>query len=647
MKHHILVLIILSILFISCIVAPSDSGSSTGNNSGNNNGNTSGNQNNNPPSKNGTVTFTNNSDFDVNIYETFNPYVGDILCVVSAKGTKTVELQQSSDASLGDVFYFEYLIDIGNAKFPYWSKASSSGWKTAVVNENENTNIQIDELYNCETSSAYFLIENNTNSTIHLNNGNTTLIPVGANVRDLSPNGGCGVYEISKPVLGESAGITLNGIELVTVVKDTKKTLIPLNNEDVVAGNIYTLAVNTELRGETIISLKSVTPFNIDTQKKIWSFDEAVFDTVYSTPVMHPSISGKETIIIGTSQKEIDKVAVRRINEYGECLDSTGAGFTPEEYTCNYSKVVDFIEHEDGSFTMLLQNSCISPEGTEIELYVLVNFNFNTWTKNWSKYFSDFTYLDQSKNKMLLCNNNIIIVGGTVIEQNGHEFYLYDIAKYNIDTKELTDVIDYNDYSVDKYQMFTSAYCDGTDIYICGFKDWDDTYDTLSHKGEIWKYSLDLSTKELVYSSDRSLFFTIEGNGNNYVACGEYVDSGKLLKGFYVTKSMIKNSGSEVEPILYNAPKNYNWFEQVCLYGNKVILCGKAAKDFAGEKEPLPFVVAYDSKGNLLWENLSYTNYSEAITIIPNTIGTYLLMLKHKNKNVIHYVNADLLGNEK
>ena len=43
--------------------------------------------------------------------------------------------------------------------------------------------------------------------------------------------------------------------------------------------------------------------------------------------------------------------------------------------------------------------------------------------------------------------------------------------------------------------------------------------------------------------------------------------------------------------------------------------------------------------------NLSFSDYTDALNIIPNTIGTYMLQLSGKN-GIIHYVNADLLGNE-
>ena len=91
--------------------------------------------------------------------------------------------------------------------------------------------------------------------------------------------------------------------------------------------------------------------------------------------------------------------------------------------------------------------------------------------------------------------------------------------------------------------------------------------------------------------------------------------------------------------------KQHCWFNQLCQYNDKVVLCGTAAADFKGSKEPLPFVVAYDSQNNKLWENLSYSSYIGALNIIPNTIGTYMLQLSGKN-GIIHYVNADLLGNE-
>ena len=60
----------------------------------------------------------------------------------------------------------------------------------------------------------------------------------------------------------------------------------------------------------------------------------------------------------------------------------------------------------------------------------------------------------------------------------------------------------------------------------------------------------------------------------------------------------------------------------------------------------MPFVVAFDFDCNILWENTAFTRYTNALSIIPNSIGTYMIQLGKDNQSTVHYVNANLLGNE-
>ena len=77
-----------------------------------------------------------------------------------------------------------------------------------------------------------------------------------------------------------------------------------------------------------------------------------------------------------------------------------------------------------------------------------------------------------------------------------------------------------------------------------------------------------------------------------------------------------------------------------------IVLCGKSCADYAGEENPLPFVVCFDNNGNKRWANHSFADYKDAKNIVPNAIGTYVLQLVNSENNKISYMSADLLGNE-
>ena len=321
----------------------------------------------------------------------------------------------------------------------------------------------------------------------------------------------------------------------------------------------------------------------------------------------------------------------------------------------------------------------------ESEYYTIVCYNFATKTLKWYKRipssvqlpngaFYAFIFRNETKNKLIqVADDKFVCVGaydyygfdqeGELAYDQLHYMLLYFDGTNANDNGMLNDgafktiiSTDYTDWLQGIERLLSSAYLDGSDLFISGYDNWKPgDYKTSKHVGKIWKIPLSDITntngsfdfnQNIIYSCDNCLFFSIVGEKSDYIVCGEYNDKGNVLKGCYVTSKMIKDQPS-CKPVLYTASdKQSCWFTQLCQYGSKIVLCGKAANSMDGKTAPLPFVVAYDSKGNKLWENLSFTDYTSALNIIPNTIGTYMLQLEGKN-GIIHYVNADLLGNEK
>ena len=687
MKRIFFLVAIFSFLFSSCIFVNDNSGQEPDN----------------PPVNENTalVTFENKSKFDVNIYLGSNPYIGAVSCTVPASSTNySKSFIISKDQSIGDVFYIEYLIKIGNAVFPYWTHEASSGWKSQIIKKDGNNKIIIDELTKCESKSAYLLIENNTDSEVRVNKADTPLKPL-ASDEALISKGNCGVYEVSPLSIYKPADINLgylNGIKIKVDV--TNELSLPVSNTEVVAGNVYTISVNKEngdKTGKISASLKAITPFNIDTQRKIWSLDNSIFTPEYAT-VMRPSFDKKSTLVMGTVASEKQKIGIARIDEYGNYSTSDDNFIAFNEYKNHLrTEIIDFLEQQDNSIVMLCKqifDDSKTGEGyySGAENYVFACYDFVAKSLKWYKSIASnaelpdgsfylFNFRPDTKNKLVQIGDNKFVCVGAYNRYDDYDHLHYmllcidgnDINENKVVNETGFKTIissDYSDLDAGKERLASSAYFDGTDLYICGYDNWDapaknhDGYsDDIIHTGKIWKTNLDaldsgafnFSDENLIYSHDNCLFFSIEGSGEgtvlNFVVCGEYKDTGKLLKGCYVTSSMIA-SDSSCNPVLYTVPeKNHCWFNQLCQYGNKIVLCGTAASKRDGSENPLPFVVAFDRQGNKLWENLTYSSYTSALNILPNTIGTYTLQLgndKNGNDkdNKIHYVNADLLGNE-
>lgn len=685
MKRIFFLVAIFSFLFSSCIFINDNSRQEPDN----------------PPVDENTalVTFENKSKFDVNIYLGSNPYVGAVSCTVPASSTNySKSFKISKDQSIGDVFYIEYLIKIGNAVFPYWTHEASSGWKSQIIKKDGNNKIIIDELTKCESKSAYLLIENNTDSEVRVNNATTPLKPLASEVALIS-KGSCGVYEVSPLSIYKPADINLGCLDGIKIKVDvTNELSLPVSNAEVVAGNVYTISVNKEKddkTGKISASLKAITPFNIDTQRKIWSLDNSIFTTEYST-VMRPSYDKKSTLVMGTAAADITKIGIARIDEYGNYSTTDDNFIAFNEYKNHLrTEIIDFVEQQDNSIVMLCKqifDDSKTGEGfySDSENYVFACYDFGAKSLKWYKAIASnaelpdgsfylFNFRPDTKNKLVHVEDNKFVCVGAY---NRYYDYDHDHLHYMllyIDGNDINEnkvvnetgfktIIsdDYSDLRAGKERLASSAYFDGKDLYICGYDNWDapakdhDGYsDDIIHTGKIWKTDIEsvkagnfrFADENLSYSHKNCLFFSIEGSGEgigkgNYVVCGEYKDSGKLLKGCYVTSSMIA-SDSSCYPVLYTVPeKNHCWFNQLCQYGNKIVLCGTAASKRDGSENPLPFVVAFDRQGNKLWENLTYTSYTSALNILPNTIGTYTLQLGNDKDNKIHYVNADLLGNE-
>ena len=640
----------------------------------------------NEPSEETTnVKILNNSQFDIDLYS--EPERDSCFYLGTVKKNESITIP-AKETVAGSVYYVIYHIDIC-IDIPWYNIDS---YILASPQKDKTVEVKVYNPSQMYTSDAFIILENNTNDTVIFKRGTSIeLIPESNKKSSFVTPSEVAIYKISS--------IDFLNLDSFSIKKD-KKGEIPLKSiisslteED--EGKIFKITLN-----ENEASLKSITPFDINIKKKIWSLDNSIFTPEYAS-VMRPSYDKKLTLVMGTAAADIKKIGIVRIDEYGKETIFTGdfAAFTNSSNHL-YTEIVDFVEQQDGSIVMLLnQVFGDSVDEPDAENYVIACYNFNAKDLKWYKTFKSYTpyngtyyaleFRKDTKNKLVQIGDDEFVFicafdnYGSVFDSStnsNHEIDNYHYMIAYINGKEITGIdngdidnqngvkIALSDIASDYLQGVTaqptSAYFDGTNLYISGYENWDipddgklDGYST-THVGKIWKTDIEsvkagnfrFADENLIYSHDNCLFFSIEGSGegtaSNFVVCGEYKDTGKFLKGCYVTSSMIA-SESSCNPVLYTVPdKNHCWFNQLCQYGNKIVLCGTAASERDGSDDPLPFVVAFDRQGNKLWENLTYTSYTSALNILPNTIGTYILQLGNDKNNKIHYVNADLLGNE-
>lgn len=605
------------------------------------------------------VLFKNNSSYDVDIYENAGPHYNKTV-FTSVKSKETVQVEYKCTAEQITTFHFVYKFNFGleNIAFPYYPKEEQLNHKTLKLISNSKNEIIIDEITACSTKSAFVMLENETTSDIYAIMSDHYLVPYGRNNDDkfIKPKTSA-VFELG----GESSNLFESASYLKVIANGVIYDLPEIEYE---RGNIYTFSVITE-SSLVKTSLKSIAPFNIDTTKKIWSFDETgLYVKENNKPVIKASDNSEEGILVMGALKDNPKaIGFFKIDLYGRQTKVCDFQLKLENSVNGEVQVIDFLQQTDNSIVILAkQEYFIESVKGHKWLYMLVCYDFKENKQLWSEIInSDLIFRTDSKNILLKLEDNRIVLASGVYLYNAKQqnlgcapillYYDYSAKKddgtygKNGSTKY---VLPYGNKGFENESLFTSLIYDGTDIYACGYINCDFNYTAVVHEGIVYKFNAtDITTYEKVYSQERCLFISIENTADDWFACGEYWNSeGIGFRGCYISKKMIQTNQKSF-PILYSGKNSFTWFSQLCSYQNQIVFCGISSKDCAGTQESLPFVVAYDNSGNKKWENLSYVNYASVLNIIPNQIGTYVIQLGTRSGNIVHYVSADLLGNER
>lgn len=603
----------------------------------------------------------NNSDYTIDVYYDSAREKQDKVISVAAKSKQTIKVNKSFVNDLNElVLYYVYHFDFG-ADFPWYDSSSFS-----VIPFYRNTSVaNVNNPQKNESKKSFIIIENKSENTFYFMQG--TSGELGS--IDSQKSKGFVISELNRDNLSRYTIKSFDGkqsISLDDVIPESKLK----------SGTIYTILITKDENHENIAVLKSITPFNLDTQKKIWAFDNQTFSSVYSI-CMRPSLDKKSTYVMGTRVDDETTIGYIKINEYGKYTEENNNFFSYQydeksEDIILETEVIDFIEQTDNagnSVLVSLSRLVSTPKSNLVngelrddddlkEFYIISSYDCKNYSLKWKTQIKSVLFRNDSKNKICAIGKDKIAITGAYLDDDYQIHYCLIYVDGSQNDVKVVPVIstESNDFENSNERMLTSAYFYNNNLYFCGYENWkSDDYST-THLGKVWKIALEdllnednsifTNDDKVIYSTENSLFFSIEGNNSDFVVCGEYTDNGKILKGCFVTKKMIESDDSiGKKPVLYvENERSYCWCNQVCMYDDKIVLCGKAANSFNGSKNPVSFVVAYDNNQKKLW-NVTY-DYPDALNIIPNTIGTFLLQLRGQN-DTIHYVNADLLGNEK
>lgn len=623
------------------------------------------------------VTVKNNSSYAVNVYTMSPTYQETPAFTIQANASYDANFPPS-ETTLGDVFYFEYLIKIGDSVFPFFNFDSSTCYKNLLIKKNTPATLIIDELQSCSTKSAYLLIENNSTADIYVQNGYSLVYPFGNKEYLIKHDGGNSVYEISD----DKTAITISNFGLVRIISGTTKYELPISSLE--RGNVYTLSFS----GDNI-HLKSVTPFDIDVKKQIWSRENS-YKSI-TVDAMRPAadvkdgsfIAGSITGKINDKNYEAGSFYVKQLDVYGNdkyfsaqaikkssertCYNEDGSVKTDangnpvkKTYPVKKSSVLDMIQTKDGNILLVIEilfTEDVLGDNTEHILY-----KFNPATGDPIFVYYDAQFIGENKtlffregvqNRIIESAPDVYALAGMVLDYDYGVISPYfaeikvSVADKSASWKPLTYI---NPVSDGLETAFTSIYFDGTDYIVCGFEGFNGEYNGAIHKGVVYKIKSDF-TYEKLYEKDRYLFLCIDGTSSSkYYICGEeWADVGGRLYGCYLSADMIsKNEMPRRYSSLSN--KTYCWFNQLCAYSGKVILSGQSSESRDGLTGSEPMVVCFDTKGELQWENHNFSQYTTAFSCFSNAIGTYDLFLvgkDSKGENIKQkIVSADLLGND-
>ncbi len=600
-----------------------------------------------PSSGSTAVTFRNNSAYDVNVYIGINPYYGTAAFTVG-KGDAVSRNVIPSESVIGDTFYIEYLIPIGEQIFPYWPMRADVGYKTMLLSETDANELTIDSLTECPTNDSYILLENKTTSDIYVNrkagDAGFRVNPYGQPEIYNIPRNGSAVYEISE----ESQTLKPSQVQSLRIVRNVFNEQVlpkPLDNTAPEPGMIYTVTVTNESA-----VLKSVTPFDIDLQNQIWEIDCDPY--IVNCICRSQSVDGG-TVLFGSKMADglFSNVLDRYGKQHSACVIPM-SGLRTKAADSRQCFVYDGLENEDGTI-VLLADIVYDGDVTD-DVYLLCYDPADKafrWAYPLAECVGDAELLIRwsCQATVIRRSPNVYAVGcASVRDGRMHRFF----AEFDCTNADNIHVRSYcspdsTDVSDNTETMFCSVYYDSVhgEYIAVGYDKFNPDYPIgQTHYGVIYRIYADASddlTADTVASYDNCLFFGIDGHQDDYYICGEAMLTGKILQGCYLSSSMVAEN---VAPRTCPSVNTHCWYNQISLFDDKIICCGQSSADFSGTADSVPIVTAFDLDDSIIWENTSFDGWTEADSCFPNGIGSYIIELYDAHSERSAIVSADLMG---
>ncbi|MBR1715676.1 MAG: hypothetical protein IJ717_12130 [Treponema sp.] len=589
------------------------------------------------------VALKNKSQFKVEVYSNPERDSSSLVCSIECGSEKKVEDKENL---AGSVYYLSYIVDVG-VEIP-WSDTDS--YIVATPKTGETVEASISDPKSMATSDCFVVVENDSSQQVVFKQGASELFPENdKSTTVLSANGGSGVYKISSAFFGNFPTfklLTIHGEEIE----------FPAAFSAFEKGKIFTIVVS-DSSSSVVSSLKSISPFDIDTQKQIWS--SKVFPKKNNVECVRRAYDlGDGSFFAGSG--DFTTFYIQSFDVYGS--EKVAGEFTVLEEDVITVSVVDVLQCSDKEYLVLLRGCCDSDDSDYYPLesyFYLGKFNIETQEKkivNLTEFaqglnFENFYfYGNLIKGAVCELDSSKFSVCGSVFDSGGRMRYFSAVVDFSSNEPQVSSYWvsdDYTEYEV--LRTLTSSYFDGSNLYTCGFDSFDEKYGEGSdvvHKGVVYKFNSDLSNAEEIYSNEKSLFFGIAGKGGSFYVCGEAMGSSgdNDLYGCFLSSDMV---GENSDPLKYFSTKKNLWFTQINFTNYGLVLCGVNSEDSQGKitGDVDGVLTCVSPSGKKLWEN-EYSSYYKIVSMAENNIGTQILHLKTKS-DANKIISTDLLGKEK
>lgn len=587
------------------------------------------------PTQMAQIEIVNPTSYDVNIFVGLNPLQGTATAFIP-KGSSYTHSMLPTTGSGGDSFYFEYLIPLGGTTFPYFSYENSQSYHVGLYKDNQ---ITVGELTQCKADAAYLLLENTTKTSIYLVNGNTIMTPEGQNSHLLEA-GDTAVYAVA-----QNAQVSVASSTMMKVAVGTSQ--VPLPDYDFQQGLVYTFSVvSSSSSSEPHVVLKGISPFDLDVSRQIWQLQMADTEARrYRIDCVRPSREQTAGLVVAGVDQVDGKIFLREYDVYGACVLASSFTLKASD-SFKVSVVYDLVEGKDNDYILLVE--LVSGADEPLVEYVLISWNPNDKRSDWNMNLSqferegNFVFREGGRNSLIQLESGVYALAGGIIQADGmHHFVGKVDTSAESNNLQLSSYVSESESDVVNgvHQMFTSLHWTGSSLIAVGYENCDFSYNTSLHRGVVYQLDSGLTTATELHSSEGNLFFGVEGSGDTYYVCGEYTGTGTILYGCFLTSTMIHKN---LEPVRHTSSGAYNWFNQLCLYGNTLVLCGLTSDSMDGSTNAHPIVASYNTSGEMVWENV-YSGQNNAASCVPNKIGTYWIHLTGGSGGH-SIVSGDLLG---